>query len=696
MFVNTILFVKKTFLRKKLFTLFLVLVLANTGLFSQMNLRDSLYQEIKKQRRQSQFNEQDTLHINNLLELAIQLRYYNLDSLFILSKDALSLSQKSDYAKGKAVSFSRLGTYYSDKGKHDLAIEKFQSSMELASQMEDSKLLLGAKDDLAREYEYLGDYSQALQQYLETVELAEKADQKDILSVVNENIASLYISLKDYDQAMFFYKKVKAINNEIGNPIYMAETMSNMASAFADMGELDQAMYNANSSIKIFEEKKIIDWLAYAYQIKGKVYLKQNKYNWAMYWYKQSRLLYNGLNDERSEIPLLNGMAEASLGLEKDSLAQVYAIEAYNLSEKIKDNLGIQESSKILHSSYKAKGDFETALEYHERYKTVTDLLSKNENEKGLTMLQTKIQYDQQKKQLILENEKALAKQKIYIYISLFILLISFGITILIRKNAKVQKRLNKELVTKTEDLKKKEEHLKDVNHTKDKLFSIIGHDLRGPIGAFQGLIKLFKEGEMSKDEFLSFVPKLKTDIDHISFTLNNLLSWGQTQMNGSITKPRITALETIVEENIALLSEIASNKSIKLINRVEINTLTWSDSDQVDIVIRNLISNALKFTPEKGMVTIGATEKSNQWEIYVRDNGVGMDEETLGKIFCKNTSHTSYGTNDEKGTGLGLSLCKEMIEKNNGIIWVNSAPGKGSSFYFTIPKAKKKYKKTA
>ena len=200
----------------------------------------------------------------------------------------------------------------------------------------------------------------------------------------------------------------------------------------------------------------------------------------------------------------------------------------------------------------------------------------------------------------------------------------------------------------------------------------------------------------MSKDEFLSFVPKLKTDIDHISFTLNNLLSWGQTQMNGSITKPGITALETIVGDNIALLSEIASSKSIKLINRLEHHTLTWSDADQMDIVIRNLISNALKFTPEKGMVTIGATEKPNQWEIYVRDNGIGMNEETMGKIFNRNSSHTTYGTNDEKGTGLGLSLCKEMVEKNNGIIWVKSAPGKGSSFYFTIPKAKKHYKKTA
>lgn len=248
----------------------------------------------------------------------------------------------------------------------------------------------------------------------------------------------------------------------------------------------------------------------------------------------------------------------------------------------------------------------------------------------------------------------------------------------------------------KQEDLERKEKHLKEINQTKNKLFSIIGHDLRGPIGAFQGLIKLFRNGSISKDEFIDFVPKLNSDIDHIAFTLNNLLSWGQTQMNGSNTKPGVTAIENIVSDNIALLSEIASAKSIKIVSKIETNTLTWCDCDQIDIVIRNLISNALKFTPENGMVTIEAVEKAKLWEICVRDSGIGMTEDTMAKIFDQSSNHTTYGTNDEKGTGLGLSLCKEMVEKNGGIIWVDSALNKGSSFYFTVPKAQKEYKKTA
>lgn len=676
--------------------MFLVLVLMTVNINSQDNPRDSIRNHIIRLQKSKGTNSTDTLYINSLLDLGYAQRYYQIDSLLLLSKKALELSKKSEYHLGIAQSHSMIGTYYSDRGKHKEAIKNFKKALEIAQELHDTSLKLSILNDLAGEYGYQGNYAFALKEYLRAIELAELLDNKNILSIINENIANLYISQKDYKQAMLFYKKVKSLNAEIGNPVFAAESMSNMASAYADMGELDHAMFNANSAIRIFEDEKIMDWLAYAYETKGKTYLKQKKYTWAMYWYKQSELLHKDVNDERSEIPLLNGMAEASLNMNKDSIAEVYAHRAHELSKKIEDIAGTKDCAKILYSIYKNKGDYATALKYHELFQKISDTLTRKENKKGLTMLKTKIEYDLQKEQLILENEKALAKQKNYVYAAFFILFIFLGITILVRRNEKIQKKLNKELISKKTDLEKKEEHLKDANQTKDKLFSIIGHDLRGPIGAFQGLMKLFKEGEMSKEEFLEFVPKLKSDIDHIAFTLNNLLSWGQTQMDGSVTKPAVTSLESIVEENIALLSEIANSKSIKLINRIKANTLTWVDTNQIDIVIRNLISNALKFTPEKGMVTIGAVEKSKYWEIYVRDNGVGMNEETLGKIFNKSSNHTTYGTNDEKGTGLGLSLCKEMVEKNKGIIWVDSAINKGSSFYFTVPKAQKEYKITA
>jgi signal transduction histidine kinase len=259
----------------------------------------------------------------------------------------------------------------------------------------------------------------------------------------------------------------------------------------------------------------------------------------------------------------------------------------------------------------------------------------------------------------------------------------------LVLRSKRLQKRLTAELQANQEILEKRKEELQANNETKTKLFSIIGHDLRGPIGALQGLLKLFKDGEVSREEFLSFIPKLRADVDHIYFTLNNLLSWGHTQLNGSVTKPSVVTFDHIVEENINLLTEIAEQKSIRIVNKIEANIHVWSDPNQIDIVVRNLISNALKFTPENGMVTVEAVEREENWEIAIRDTGVGMDRITLGKLFQEKTNHSTYGTNNEKGTGLGLSLCKEMVEKNNGKIWADSMLRKGSSFYFTLPKAR-------
>jgi signal transduction histidine kinase len=342
-----------------------------------------------------------------------------------------------------------------------------------------------------------------------------------------------------------------------------------------------------------------------------------------------------------------------------------------------------------LYKVYKNKKDFDTALEYHELYQSLSDTLSRNEKNKSFTMLKTKIEHEKQKENLINQNKMALAKQKNYVNAALCILLVFLVVTFLMRRSERIQKKLNIELYNKTTELVKNEQELRDINETKDKLFSIIGHDLRGPIGAFQGLVKLYRDKEIGKEEFLDFIPKLGADIDHISFTLNNLLSWGQTQMNGSVTKPTIVSLENIVDDNINLLTEIATSKSISLVNKLPENTLVWSDSNQIDIVLRNLMSNALKFTPNKGLITINAVERANNWEISVRDTGVGMDREALDKVFSDNANITTYGTNNEKGTGLGLSLCKEMVEKNGGTIWVESILNRGTSFYFTVPRAK-------
>lgn len=664
---------------------------------AQKDKRDSIAYRLKRLESTNRFNPKDTTHIKLLSNLASTYRYINNDSLYSISNRVLQLSKAVNYTYGKIRANEALGYYYSDEGDRQKSTTLLKKALKLAVGEGDRRSELNIINGLANDYRDDGNFADALNLNLTGIDVAKQIDSKPMLSIFNENIASLYADQKDFENALVFYDTVQAINKALGNEKIHAETQSNMASLYKDSKNFDHAMFNINKSITTFEKLKIYDWLAYAYEVKGSIYLEQEKYQWALYWYDQSNLLHDQqLDDDREKIQLLNGMAQVYLGLNRDSLSLQYANEGLQLSKKIRSLQGQIDCSETLYELYKNKGDNSSALAYLETFTKLSDSLSKDKNEQSLSLLRTKMQYEQEKQDLIASNEVALAKQRNYIYFAITILIILAIITFIIKRSGRIQKKLFKELQEKSEVVSERESELNEINKTKTKLFSIIGHDLRGPIGALQGILKLFTDGEIGKNEFISFIPKLKSDVENISFALNNLLSWGQTQLNGVVTKPKRVSLDKIVSGNISLLSEVAAGKSIKIINQLPENPLIWADQNQIDIVVRNLLSNAIKFTPEDGLITIEAEEKRDVWQIMIRDTGIGMNKEIQKKVFAGTNNITTYGTNNERGTGLGLSLCKEMIVKNNGEIWVESVLRKGSSFYFTVPKAEKRYQKAS
>lgn len=672
-------------------------LLTVTTLSAQTSRRDSLAYRLHRLESTNNFNPQDTTHINLMIRLASSYRYLDNDSLYSISKRAYEYSNAIDFKYGKIKGLDAMAGYYYNKGERKKAMPLFNQALELAKEVDDIDSEVSILNTLAQNYSFEGNYAEALNLNLKAIDLARKIDHQEMLSVLNENIAGLYADQKDFKNALMFYDTVQKINRKLGNEVIDAETQSNMASLYKDAEDYKNAMFNINRSISTFEKYKVYDWLAYAYEVKGDIYLDQEKYQWALYWYDQSNMLFNDqIEDDRIKIQLMNGMAKVNLGLGRDSLSQVFALKGLELSKKIKALQGQIDCSETLYKLHKKKGEDAQALTYLETFKSLSDSLFKDKNKQSLSLLETKLHYEQEKQELIEANQAALAKQRNYIYFSIIILLILSIITFVIRRSENIQKKLNKKLKEKSLAVAEREAELHEINKTKTKLFSIIGHDLRGPIGALQSLLNMFTEGEITKNEFLSFIPKLKTDVENISFTLNNLLSWGQNQLNGVVTKPKRVSLDKIVVANVQLLSELASSKSIKIINQLPENPFIWADQNQIDIVIRNLLSNAIKFTPENGLITIEAEEKSDMWQVSIRDTGIGMNEEIQKQIFKNSTNITTYGTNNEKGTGLGLSLCKEMVLKNKGEIWLESVPRKGTTFFFTVPKAEKRYQKAS
>ena len=443
-------------------------------------------------------------------------------------------------------------------------------------------------------------------------------------------------------------------------------------------------------SVLEVETLKLDTWLTYAYEVKGNIYFKKNEFNNALFWLKKSEEIHKNIDQTRYKIPLYLLFSKTYFELNNYELAECYGVEALKISRDLNNLENRDEILQIIYEIKKAEGDLENALFYLEDLKAISDTINKNNNIKELRILKSNLEFDQEKEQYILESEQKQVVQRSYIYFSILIILAFSIIIFILKRNNKTQNVLNLKLLENTQALKKNQIHLKEANDTKSKLFSIIAHDLKGPINSFKSLFDLFNKSELSKTEFMQFMPQIGGNIDSIAFTLNNLLTWGQSQMNGLSTKPNYTTIKTLVDENFRLLSKQAEIKSIKTINYIDKKLISWCDKDQIDVVIRNLISNAVKFTREHGTITVSATEQLHFWEIQVQDTGVGMSEEVLTNIFKNKETTTSYGTQNEKGTGLGLRVCKEMVENNGGQIWVESEINKGSTFYFSVPKPEK------
>ncbi len=245
------------------------------------------------------------------------------------------------------------------------------------------------------------------------------------------------------------------------------------------------------------------------------------------------------------------------------------------------------------------------------------------------------------------------------------------------------------ELVEITTQLELSEEKLKNAVAEKDKFFSIIAHDLKSPFTALLGFSEILVEeaDELSKEEVKEFSTHLRNAIVGLYKLLENLLTWSRLQ-RGKISKELADLdLKDLINEIFSVFQENARQKKIELETNLESPLIIQADKMMIETIIRNLVANALKFTPEGGKISVIVEEDADFVKISVKDTGVGMPESIKNKLFKIDEHVTTRGTNDEKGTGLGLILSKEFVEKHGGKIWVESEEGKGSTFIFTIAK---------
>jgi len=257
--------------------------------------------------------------------------------------------------------------------------------------------------------------------------------------------------------------------------------------------------------------------------------------------------------------------------------------------------------------------------------------------------------------------------------------------TILEDKNTQIQKQSRK-LEESSTLLKQQATQLAELNSVKTKLFSIISHDLKAPMYAIRNLFKEAHEQKLSAEDLKNNIPEVLNDMNYAVGLMENLLQWAKAQMQAHTVNPEVVDIEDSINEVYQALLLPARNKGVILLNDAPPKVFGYCDKDMMSLVLRNLLSNAIKFTPEKGKICIGVHEHPTFLEIYVQDSGMGMSHEALTRI-RNNDYFTTKGTASESGTGLGLMLCKEFLVRNGGQLYIESEPGEGSTFSFSVPK---------
>ena len=287
---------------------------------------------------------------------------------------------------------------------------------------------------------------------------------------------------------------------------------------------------------------------------------------------------------------------------------------------------------------------------------------------------------------------------------ALAIIYIFYGLYLIKKENTDSQFRVlakNRELQNKNLEIEKQKAvisekarlletqaaTLEELNAVKTKLFSIVSHDMKAPMYALRNLFRNARIHDLSADEIKEMIPEVVNDLDSTTALMENLLQWAKCQMQTNTVRPQKIDICQLVNEVVQLLQLQSDAKHICIERKTDLPAYAYADKDMINLVVRNLLSNAIKFTPSGGRIIIGTHESENCVEVYVQDSGLGISRYEMEKI-NQNNYYSTNGTGNETGTGLGLMLCKEFLAKNDGHMMIESEPGRGSTFSFTLPLA--------
>ena len=554
---------------------------------------------------------------------------------------SLAIEDSLNLRKEKIFTCLAMARVFEDVGDNYKSLEFLNQAQRLSDQEKNRYIQTLILNESGKVKAAHGKEEAAFEDYELALEYARELEQQGLEADALIHMGKLLTQKKKNEEALRNFKNALAIYRSLKDKLNEAVALNEVGEMYRVMKNHERALANHVAALEIRERLKDDNGLAQSYNNVSVLYFDEKNYKRAI---------------SNLQLALQSG-------------------------RKSQDQDELMKSYDYLSKCYREQKDFKKALEYRESFLGIEDFIGKEKNEHQLLEAQNryvmqkqelqidKLEGDREQREKVIEAQNKLKNN--------LMLLIAFGMII-------------GALVLYLYFLKQRSARkLQELNATKDKLFSIIGHDLKGPLNSLTSFSSLLLNhiDMISKEEIKMLSQDIDKSLKNLFTLLENLLEWSRSQTGSIDFKPEEFNLADVLKENEGLLKVQAQNKKITVVNENKLDLPVKLHRHSINTVVRNLLSNAIKFTPEGGKITMSAEVNGSHFLVSVTDTGVGMSNAAMQKLFKLGTKHSTLGTAKEAGTGLGLILCKDFVEKNGGTIGVESKEGYGSKFYFTMPK---------
>ncbi len=588
-------------------------------------------------------------------------------------------------------------------------------AIELAERFKDYESLAKAYSFAGVAYRVMGKYSESIDFYMKGHDIAEKHNLSNQVGFAHLNLANLYIYQEHYSLAIDYIRQAETTAKEIGDKSMLAYVYLYYGRAQRLQNELGTALESYKQSLAIREELNQPAEQATCLKYIGDIYFDMGQIKLALENYDKSLERTDKQNDKDLYANILVRKSTILLMENKRQEASELAHQGLATASQIGANLSIRDALQILASIALAENDYMSAYNYQQRVIQYNDALFNQDLSEKIFSLEFQKAEEQRKIKIdLLNSENAIKELEIKririisLALTAVILLLTttFVILLLSMKNRKERARLlevqnqeiikqrnnieeqNKRLIETNEKLELSEDNLRKMVQTKDRLFSIIAHDLRNPFTALGGLTELLhtNASKLKPDEVAEYASMINDSSRKLLVLIENLLQWANSQTGRLKYIPKVLSMRNVGEEVVRILKNQADVKEINLKTEIPENLTVYADYDSLATILRNLISNGIKYTNRKGSVTLSAFQQSNHTVIKVSDTGIGISQQIINKLFKIEESFTTEGTDQEPGSGLGLIISKEFIDRNKGTITVESQLTRGTTFTVTLP----------